>query len=114
MPLLRITTNVQTDRAASEKLTTAFSAVVSKLLGKPESYVMVILEQDAAMSFAGLTDPCAYLELKSLGLPESRSVEFSAALCDMISDKLGVDSSRTYIEFSSPARHLWGWDRQTF
>jgi len=112
MPLLKITTNAQIDDADS--LCLQFSATVSQMLGKPESYVMVILQAEHNMSFSGSNVPCAYLELKSLGLPEDESAGFSNTLCEKTSELLGIDSSRTYIEFSNPARHMWGWNKSTF
>jgi hypothetical protein len=66
------------------------------------------------MCFAGDTAPCAYLELKSLGLPEQRTAELSAALCGFVEEHLGVPKSRVYIEFASPPRHLFGFDGRTF
>ena len=112
MPLLNVRTNVTVDDtgAALKRL----SAAVAEILGKPESYVMVALEEGVPMLFAGSDAPLAYLELKSLGLPEDRSAEFSAALCDVVGELLGVESGRVYIEFAGPPRHLWGWDRRTF
>lgn len=126
MPTLIIKTNA--DLAADDhpallpnqlpsRLTTllrAASATVAEMLGKPERYVMVLLEQNSAMCFGGDTAPLAYLELKSLDLPERRSAEFSATLCRFVQQHLGVAPERVYIEFASPPRHLFGFDGGTF
>lgn len=114
MPLLTLSTNLTIPTGEQSSLLETLSAHTARMLGKPESYVMVLLRTGQAMAFGGSPDPCALLELKSLGLPEERSGEFSASLCDLVSDQTGVPASRIYIEFSSPARHLWGWDRSTF
>ncbi len=114
MPLLTLTTNVTLDATQQSALMGVLSATVSKLLGKPESYVMVMLRPDRAMMMGATDEPCAFVELKSLGLPESDSAGFSEILCDTISEQIGVAANRIYIEFSNPARHLWGWDRGTF
>lgn len=66
------------------------------------------------MSFGADTAPCAYLELKSLGLPEARTAELSAALCTLVEAQLGVPKARVYIEFASPPRHMFGFDGRTF
>ncbi|MCG6941581.1 MAG: hypothetical protein LJE69_10060 [Thiohalocapsa sp.] len=114
MPTLMIKTNADlADRPRDTLLRTA-SAAVAELLGKPEGYVMVLLEPVADMCFGGDAAPCAYLELKSLGLPEQRTTELSAALCDLVGRQLGVPKSRVYIEFASPPRHLFGFDGRTF
>jgi len=112
MPLLSIYTN--TDCNDSDELVRLASKKVAELLGKPESYVMVMLHPRTPMSFAGSNQSCAYLELKSLGLPEDRTPEFSSALCQLLETHLAIPANRTYLEFASPARHLWGWDKRTF
>ena len=114
MPLLHLITNLELHEETEQSTAEALSAEASKLLGKPESYVMTIVQGHQAMSFGGTDEPCAYLQVKSLGLPEERTGDFSAALCDHIQDTLGVEPNRIYIEFSSPPRHMWGWDRTTF
>lgn len=114
MPLLRITTNVSLDETRQQQVLEACSAAIAELLGKPETYVMVALQPATPMLFGGSNEALAYLELKSLGLPEDKTSDFSATLCNLMSDQLGVDAARVYIEFSGPARHMWGWDSRTF
>lgn len=87
---------------------------VSNILGKPESYVMINLTADQTLFFAGSNKPTAYLELKSLGLPEAKTAEFSRALCEFINQETDISTDRIYIEFSSPDRHMWGFDGRTF
>jgi len=114
MPLLRVTTNKPVSNAERQEIAGLLSSSVSAILNKPEDYVMVILQTDATMQFAGSTEPLAYLELKSLGLPEDKTADFSSALCSLVRDHLGITPDRTYIEFSSPPRHFWGWNETTF
>ncbi len=114
MPLLHLATNLQMSREEEEKTAATLSAAAARLLGKPESYVMTLVQGGQAMTFGGTAEPCAYLQLKSLGLPETQTGELSAALCDLVLEELGIEPGRTYIEFSSPPRHLWGWNRSTF
>ncbi|MCF7990390.1 MAG: hypothetical protein K9M02_08095 [Thiohalocapsa sp.] len=112
MPTLIIKTNAPLDNA--DGLLVAASRTVADLLGKPERYVMVLLEPVPALCFAGQSTPAAYLELKSLGLPEERTAELSATLCGLMAEQLGVPADRIYIEFASPARHLFGFNGATF
>lgn len=112
MPLLNIRSNTTIEDKTALALAT--SKQVAQLLGKPENYVMVIVEDDQHLVFAGNEQPAAYLELKSINLPESKTTELSAALCEFISEKLAIDSSRIYIEFSNAQRHMWGWSGATF
>jgi phenylpyruvate tautomerase len=114
VPLLKIQTNIGLEQAAGPALLKQLSKTVASELGKPERYVMVTIETDVTMLFAGSDQPTAYLELKSLDLPEEKSAELSKALCAAIAQTLSIASDRIYIEFSSPARHMWGWKGATF
>ena len=84
------------------------------MLGKSENYVLVSWQYNPAMSFAGTREPLAYLELKSLNLPEDRTEEFSRGLCEWLGENLAIPAQRIYIEFTNGSRHLWGWNGGTF
>src|SRR5690554_1373934 len=114
MPLLRIQTNVDVPAERRGALLAAASRATATVLGKPEAYVMVTLEPGATMLFAGTDAPLAYLELKSIGLPEDRTRDISAKLCDLVEAHLGIPKSRIYLEFASAAAHMWGWNGETF
>lgn len=112
MPLLIINTNTVINDL--QKTTALASNLISEILGKPESYVMVSINDKQTLMFAGNNEPTAYIQLKSLGLDESKTTEYSATLCSFINKELNIDSARIYIDFTSPDRHLWGWDNKTF
>jgi phenylpyruvate tautomerase PptA (4-oxalocrotonate tautomerase family) len=114
MPYLKIQTNQACPEAACQTLMQNASRLVADKLGKPESYVMVAMDPPRPMLFAGDDGPTAYLELKSIGLPANQTRELSAALCNLVSDELGVDQNRIYIEFADAARNMWGWNGATF
>jgi phenylpyruvate tautomerase len=114
MPFLRIQTNQPLRDTEARSLATRASAVVAEQLGKPERYVMISVESNPAMLFAGTDAPLAYLELKSIGLPESTTTETSRALCGMLTSATGIEPDRIYIEFSDAPRKMWGWNNGTF
>lgn len=114
MPLLRIQTNLTLDTDALHELPRLASQRVAELLGKPERYVMVSLEHNPAMLFAGSDAPLAYLELKSIGLPTARTGELSKGLCELVGQRLGIPADRIYIEFANATGNMWGWDSGTF
>ncbi len=114
MPYLMLQTNIEIPADGIHTLLENLSAAVAKALGKPESYVMVALDDGRPMFFAGSDEPTAYIELKSLGLPDSMTPALSRTLCGLIEQQLEIDQERIYIEFSSPANHLWGWNGETF
>jgi phenylpyruvate tautomerase len=114
MPTLRILTNIEVPAADRGALLARASRTVAELLGKPESYVMVILEDGRDLIFGGSAAPAAYLELKSLGLPELKTAGYSRILCDLLAAALEIPAERVYIEFAAPPRHLFGWNGGTF
>ncbi len=112
MPYLEINTNTTIDNCSA--IAEQVSKLAADILGKPESYVMVKVSPEQTLLFAGSDAPAAHIKLKSLGLPENNTAEFSEKLCSFLSGQLGIDGSRVYIEFSNPERHMWGWDSKTF
>ncbi len=114
MPFLKIQTNQALPEADARALAKKASALVAEQLGKPEGYVMTSVEHNPAMTFAGSEEPLAYLELKSIGLPESATAGASRALCALVSDEANIDPARIYIEFADAPRKMWGWNSGTF
>lgn len=114
MPYLKIQTNVEREPGDCQPVLARVSRMIAERLGKPERYVMVALEAPVAMMIAGTEAPAAYLELKSIGLPEERTPELSKALCELIHDEFGIRPERVYIEFADAPRALWGWNGGTF
>jgi len=114
MPFLKVQTNSGMSAEIRNNLMKSLSRTVADQLGKPEQYVMVAIESGAPMIFAGNDEPLAYMELKSIGLPESGTSALSASLCSLVQDELGIPSDRIYIEFADAKRHMWGWNKDTF
>ena len=102
------------DASQQNQLLSEASQLVTDELGKPENYVMVVIEPPVPMSFAGNTDPTAYLELKSIGLPDSKTRDLSYALCNLVESHTQINKERIYIEFSDAPRAMWGWNGGTF
>lgn len=112
MPYLKIQTNIRiTDKI---KIIQEATALLSTILGKLKQYIMVALEPAIDMVFAGTDDPLAFIELKSIGLPENETAALSAEVCEFIQKSLGIPKERIYIEFSDVKRHLFGWNGKTF
>jgi phenylpyruvate tautomerase len=114
MPYLKITTNKSIDDDPKNKLLKAASKTIAAELGKPEQYMMVSIEPPAAMLFGGVDAPCAFLELRAIGLPISRTEKLSQLLCSLVESHAGIPPSRVYINFSDVPTNLWGWNGETF
>jgi len=112
MPVLHIHTNIAIENQPD--FLAQASSMVASALGKPESYVMILFSECKPMSFAGTLEATAFLELKSLGLNDSQTKDLSEKLCCFLEKTLKIDASRIYIEFSSPERAMFGWNKSTF
>ncbi len=114
MPLISIQTSLEV-RTDDEILLNILSKEISKLLSKPESYVMTILKTDLKMTFAGTSEPSCFIEVKNIGtLDESKTKQISESLCALVQKHLHIASTRIYISFENVRPHMWGWDGSTF
>lgn len=116
MPLVRIVSNQPTPSAqAAEALLSEVSQCVSRLLGKPERWVMTCVDPSAPMTFAGTTAPACYVEVKNIGtLSPKTTQQVSSELSALLVKHLKVTADRTYIEFNEATGHLWGYNGSTF
>ncbi len=114
MPYLKIQTNLPLSKQAEHNVLKQASALVARELGKPEEFVMIALQPDTPMLFAGTDDPVAFLELKSIGLPGDKTKRLSSTLCGLINEHLGIRPERVYVKFIDVRRGMWGWKGDTF
>ncbi len=114
MPCLKITTSKSIDAGQKRNLLKAASKMVASELGKPEQYMMVSVESPVQMLFAGTEEPSAFLELRAIGLPESKTGILSELLCGLLESQTGIHRDRVYIIFADVKPSLWGWNGETF
>ena len=112
MPVLKVQTNAVIED--KEVFMQEATALLSKILGKPVQYIMIIPEPGTDIMFGGSRDPAVFAELKSISLPEEDTAAISAELCAFLESSLGVPQNRMYIEFSNAERHMFGWNGGTF
>jgi phenylpyruvate tautomerase len=114
MPYLKIQTNLPLTKKAERAILKTASTLVAEELEKPEEFVMIALETDTPMLFAGSDDPVAFLELKAVGLPVRHTKRLSRALCSLIERHLGIAKDRVYVKFIAVKHGMWGWKGDTF
>lgn len=115
MPTLNLSTNVPVDSVVSSDILKDASKSVAKIIGKPESYVMVLLKGGVPMSFGGSEESAAYGEVVSIGgLGPGVNGKLSAAIADILESKLSVDKSRFYIKFYDVEGSYFGFRGSTF
>ena len=112
MPFIRIETN-QTISKESEILM-EISKLASEKLGKPESYMMTAINSSIPMTFAGSDEAAAFVECKSIGLPQDKVKVMSEALCSYLEEELAIPAERIYIVFTDVKGSMWGYNKGTF
>jgi len=113
MPVLTINTNIKLEKDVKATLK-QLSELCSEMLAKPENYVMIHLNDQQNLMFAGTYDAAASCSLTSLGLTDQHTTEYSEQICQFLESHLNIPSSRIYIEFKAPERSLFGWNKATF
>ena len=86
--------------------------MVADLTGKPENYVMTMMQKDKKMTFAGSDKPCCFITVKSIG--SLSPTKMSKHLCELISSKTNINMNRIYIEFIDVKASNWGFNGSTF
>lgn len=112
MPCLQIKTNHRV--SGQNEFMAGVSDVVCSVLGKPRESMMVVLEDEASMLFAGSRKTSVYMKLKGIDLDRSLTGDLSAELCGLAARSLDVPLDRIYIVFESVDRKMWGVNGTTF
>ncbi|BAF20386.1 macrophage migration inhibitory factor homolog [Oryza sativa Japonica Group] len=115
MPQLSLTTNVPVDAVVAADIIKDCSKALARIIGKPESYVMVSISGSVPMSFAASEEPAAYGELMSIGgIGPGVNGKLSAALAEILETKLSVSRSRFYVKFDDVKGFNLGFNGSTF
>jgi len=114
MPHFNIMTNQSLDASLAQDFAREASSFASRLLGKPEKYMMVSIQHGACLMFSQTMDPTAYIELKSIGMPKEKCEAYSKAICDFMESTLKIAPDRIYIDFKDIDGSMFGWNKKTF
>jgi len=112
MPLIQVNTSSKSIVENDYLFQKEISKMVSDLTGKPENYVMTMIQKDLKMTFAGSDEPCCFIKVKSIGSLSPSSM--SKSLCELIASKTNINTNRIYIEFIDVKASNWGFNSSTF
>ncbi|KAL4223994.1 hypothetical protein ACF0H5_017451 [Mactra antiquata] len=113
MPIFNVFTNLSKDKIPDFFLLDA-SKFIACLLGKPETYVTVRVVPDQMMSHGGSTEPCASVQLMSIGNLGDQNKCHSENIGSFLKEQLGIPNDRYYIIFTDVARNDCGYSGKTF
>jgi phenylpyruvate tautomerase len=114
MPYLSIQTNVGIGEEAQKRLLTEASKIVATGLNKPEEYVMVAWAPATKMTFASDPNSAAFLELRSIGIPEVGRQTLPGALAKCMSEHAGIAPERVFLVMMDVPGKYWAQGDQTF
>ena len=112
MPFIQVNTSSKSVLEDDALLQSDLSKMVAELTGKPENYVMTMIQRDIQMTFAGSDEPCCFIKVKSIGSLSPSSM--SKSLCELIESKTNINTNRIYIEFTNIKASNWGFNGTTF
>jgi phenylpyruvate tautomerase len=114
MPYLSIHTNANVADVRQSELLAAASKIAAAHLGKPEEYMMVSITPVGRLIFGGSENPGAFLELRSIGVPDGKRNLLCAELTELIGGKCGIAKNRIYFVMIDVEAKLWGHNGKTF
>jgi phenylpyruvate tautomerase len=113
MPYLSIQTNSALQDEEQTALLDAASKIVASQLDKPENYVMASFVSATRMRFAGEESPTAFLELSSIGVPDSIRNPLAAALTDLVARSCEIREDRIFVVLADIQARFWSWNGET-
>lgn len=113
MPFIDCKLSQKISEEKKEVLKAEFGKNIS-LMHKPESYLMVGINDSYDLYFAGnKLENGAYVSVSLFGKPSPADCEkFTAKLCAILKEQLGIDGSDVYVTYHGVAD--WGWNGGNF
>lgn len=113
MPFIDSKITLELNDAQKDSLKTKLGKAVS-LIGKPESYLMVGIEDGYDLYFAGnKLDKGAYVAVSLFGNSSSDAYEkMTAEICRILEEELGIPGRSVYVTYHGV--NDWGWAGRNF
>ena len=113
MPFINAKLTVPVDDAKKEAIKSKFGQAVS-IIGKPESFLMVGIEDNYDLWFAGeKVDRGAYVAVEIYGNASSDAYNrMTGEICNILGDELDIPGDRIYVKYQGVAD--WGWNGRNF
>ena len=90
------------------------SKIVAESTGKPEQYVMAIVDT-ADFMLGGHLSMAAFANVCGIGgVNREINGKISEKLCALLESRLEISPERVYINFTDIPAENWGWNGSTF
>ena len=115
MPMIRLQLSAPLDPAKQSELMKRLSSSVAGVLGKPESYMMVVLDPQRPILMSGQDRPAALAEVRSVGtISPEQARSLSGAISEIVGEATGIGADRIYSNFTGVPGAMWGHGGRTF
>ena len=113
MPMIEAKVTSSLPAEKRDVLKAEFGKAIS-LMNKPESYLMINLQDNQDLYFGGKKlDKGAYVEVKVLGSVDSgASSKMTAKVCEILDKELGIPGDAVYVSYFGTSN--WGWNGSNF
>ena len=107
MPYIELKTDRKISKEIEAELIKSFGRAIEIFPGKTERYLMVNIEGERSMAFAGEIGSCCMVTVDLLGTAsEETYLEMTKATCKLVADALNIPENRVYVKYSEYER--WG------
>jgi phenylpyruvate tautomerase len=115
MPLIRLETSQPVPPGQKASLCASLSRVCAETIGKPESYVMAIIEDGLTVLHGGAPGPAAFVDVRSIGgLSPKVNRAIAERVCRLLADTLSIPGERVYLNLTDVSGDRWGHNGSTF
>lgn len=113
MPMIEAKVTSSLPAEKRDVLKAEFGKAIS-LMNKPESYLMINLQDNQDLYFGGKKlEKGAYVEVKVLGSVDSgASSKMTAKVCEILDKELGIPGAAVYVSYFGTSN--WGWNGSNF
>uniref|UniRef100_A0A2S2NPY7 L-dopachrome isomerase n=1 Tax=Schizaphis graminum TaxID=13262 RepID=A0A2S2NPY7_SCHGA len=114
MPRFSLDTNLPASKIPEEFLNAATS-LLSKSLGKRQSYCVSTVNPGVKMTLGGSNDPCGFIQVTSIGsLGPAENPKHMEVLTDYVHKTLGIPKNRLLINLQANNQETTGYIGTTF
>ena len=114
MPYIETKTNLSVTEEQKRELKERFASAIELIPGKSEHWLMLGFCDGMTMAFRGdMSSPAAMVEIDIFGKAADSAYDaLTRAVCENVSEVLGIDGSRIYVKYRECDR--WGYDGMNF
>ena len=115
MPFVDAKITVPVSKEKRDAIKSGLGRAVSAF-GKGESYLMVGIDDEYSLWLGGRElEKGAFVSVSLIGdTPDEGCSKFTADLCDLLEEVLGIPGDCVYVTYHPMMRTRWGWNGDTF